>query len=91
MLIKTDANGNEEWNKTFWGRTYDDKVSYVQQTSDGGYVLAGSVGEYSEEGHANALLIKIDPETSTPGFEIFAAMSSIVIIAIILFLKRKIE
>ena len=41
-LLKTDANGNEEWNKTF-GLDGFDSVYSVVQTSDGGYVLAGTI------------------------------------------------
>jgi len=41
-ILKTDANGNEEWNKTF-GLDGFDSVYSVVQTSDGGYVLAGTI------------------------------------------------
>ncbi len=41
-LLKTDANGNEEWNKSF-GLDGFDSVYSVVQTSDGGYVLAGTI------------------------------------------------
>ncbi len=37
FIIKTDANGNEKWNKTFDGFS----LYSVQQTSDGGYILGG--------------------------------------------------
>jgi hypothetical protein len=37
-LVKTDANGNVEWNKTYNG----DDFNAVVQTSDGGYVMAGA-------------------------------------------------
>ncbi len=40
-LIKIDNNGNREWYKVFGGK-YSDYAYSVQQTSDGGYVLAGS-------------------------------------------------
>jgi hypothetical protein len=57
-LIKTDANGNHQWNKTFGGPGNDDAHS-VQQTSDGGYILAGSIDlQYP---NYDAWLIKTDP------------------------------
>ncbi|AZA48561.1 T9SS C-terminal target domain-containing protein [Chryseobacterium carnipullorum] len=41
VAIKTDPNGNIEWRKSFGGS--DDEVAYsVKQTTDGGYILAGS-------------------------------------------------
>ncbi|VVB92511.1 Uncharacterised protein [uncultured archaeon] len=38
-LVKTDENGSEKWNKTF---DAEGSASFVQETSDGGYVLTGS-------------------------------------------------
>ncbi len=55
-LIKTDSNGNEDWNKT-WGREYCDGAIGGQQTSDGGYVLAGW-GRWSPSWDTDFWLIK---------------------------------
>ena len=39
-LVKTDASGNMQWNKTYGG-TGTDEALYLVQTSDGGYAIAG--------------------------------------------------
>jgi len=38
-LVKTDANGNIEWSRTFGGSAIDDGMSVIQ-TADGGYAIA---------------------------------------------------
>ena len=40
-VVKTDANGIKEWDKTFGGNHYDD-LRDIRQTSDGGYILGGT-------------------------------------------------
>ncbi|MDH5461789.1 MAG: hypothetical protein OEX09_06175, partial [Candidatus Bathyarchaeota archaeon] len=39
-LVKTDANGNSMWNRTYGGTSMD-AASSVIQTNDGGYALVG--------------------------------------------------
>jgi hypothetical protein len=64
-LVKTDENGVEQWNRTFgivgpygggddWGRS-------VQQTTDGGYIIAGST-DFGGHLTSRAYLVKTDSE-----------------------------
>jgi len=59
-LIKTDAEGQVDWSKIFGGVNNDVGQS-VQQTSDGGYILAGWTASSSAE-IFDAWLIKTDSE-----------------------------
>jgi len=43
FLLKVDANGNEQWNRTYAGRGYFQGNS-VQQTADGGFIMTGYGG-----------------------------------------------
>jgi hypothetical protein len=60
-LIKTDANGNELWNRTFERWDDNDAVgNSAQQTSDGGYVIIGSTIYNSVVDYKCILQIKTD-------------------------------
>jgi len=57
-LLKTDASGTEEWNKTFGGSDRDAGRS-VQQTLDGGFILTGVTSSYGA-GSYDIWLLKTD-------------------------------
>jgi hypothetical protein len=49
-VVKLDQSGAKLWDKTFGGSDLDE-AHFVQQTSDGGYIVAGFT--YSEDGDIN--------------------------------------
>jgi hypothetical protein len=59
-LVKTDAQGNVLWEKTFGGSAYDWGGS-ARQTADGGYVLVGATESYGV-GSYDVYLVKTDKD-----------------------------
>jgi uncharacterized delta-60 repeat protein len=57
-VLKLDANGNIQWQKTYGGSD-DDKAYSIQQTSDGGYIVAGSTRSFGA-GYNDVWVLKLD-------------------------------
>ncbi|UCG37343.1 MAG: hypothetical protein JSV64_03465 [Candidatus Bathyarchaeota archaeon] len=57
-LVKTDASGNHQWNKTYGGSLADGAFSIVK-TDDGGYALAGYTYSFGA-GEEDVWLVKTD-------------------------------
>ena len=59
IKIQSGSRGLIDWSKTFGG-DYDDIASSVVQTSDGGYIITGSM--VTPEKQSDILLIKLDAD-----------------------------
>ena len=57
-LLKLDSNGDIEWQRAYGGNE-DEYTSSIQQTSDGGFVLAGSTDSFGN-GFRNGWVLKLD-------------------------------
>src|SRR5690606_7352378 len=73
-LIKTDSSGNTLWTKTFGGADWYLGRS-VQQTSDGGYIIAGTSWSFGE-GDDDVYLIKTDVSGDTIWIKTLAGRDS---------------
>jgi uncharacterized protein (DUF2147 family) len=58
LLYKLDANGNKQWRKNYGG-TFNDEAYSIVQTSDGGYIVAGTTESFTHGG-IDFLLYKLD-------------------------------
>ncbi len=57
-VLKLDANGNVEWQKTY-GSSRNEGAFSIQQTSDGGYIVAGGTSSFGA-GDYDFWVLKLD-------------------------------
>jgi hypothetical protein len=61
LILKLSSDGEIEWQRTYGGSGHDSADS-IQQTDDGGYIIAGSISNYPEwggESEQNIWVLKI--------------------------------
>jgi len=58
-ILKIDSKGNIDWQKTYGGGR-DEEGSFIQNTHDGGYIVAGSTNTYGAGGF-DFLVLKLYP------------------------------
>ena len=68
LILKLDSSGNLQWGKIIGGNGYDNANS-AQQTSDQGYIIAGST-ESNQIGNYDLLLIKLSKTGNTEWIKI---------------------
>jgi hypothetical protein len=73
-LVKTDSNGNMQWNMTYGGAN-DDEARTVIQTSDAGYTLAGYTNSFGSA-DSDYWLVKTDASGSIQWNRTYGIVSS---------------
>ena len=66
LIIKLDENGNEQWIKIYGSSSGWEYASSIQQTSDGGYIVAGQTDSYGT-GRYDMWILKLDENGNGPG------------------------
>jgi len=62
-ILKLDANGELVWQKNFGGDSSDGAFA-IQQTSDGGYIVAGNTESFGA-GKSDVYILKLDTDGNT--------------------------
>ena len=60
LVIKLDSNGAITWQKTYGSSTMEEYAKYIQQTSDGGYIIGGIVHSYEPSNIQDFWILKLD-------------------------------
>jgi len=63
MLVRTNGDGNSTWTRTYGGPNWDECTS-VQQTSEGGYILAGYTDSFGA-GDYDFWLVRVNVDGDT--------------------------
>jgi len=86
-LVKTDASGNREWNRTYGGEVNDRAYSLVE-TSDGGFALAGETDSFGAGG-SDFWLIKTN-EQGVPEFPSWTILPLFLMVTLfVIYFKKK--
>ncbi|GEM_PF-1683900 len=63
-ILKLDASGDTLWTKTYGG-LYNDYANSIKQTSDGGYIVAGTKNYVSINASRDIWILKLDQHCDT--------------------------
>ena len=59
-IIKLDSNAQILWQKTFGGYNHE-YLNWIEQTSDGGYIITGCLASYGNGGYYDVWVLKLNP------------------------------
>ena len=77
-VLKMDAQGNPQWQRTFGGLGYD-AFGSIQQTSDGGFIVSGYLQTNPRVSDTtDAFVLKLDADGNSPHCHIMDASSPVV-------------
>ena len=74
-LMKTNANGDSLWQKTYGGESHDHGYS-GQQTTDGGYIIAGHTGSFRN--NAEAYVLKTNGSGNISNHVVYTTISNVI-------------
>jgi hypothetical protein len=63
-VVKTNANGDTLWTRTYGGKKQDEARS-IKQTADGGYILSGTTKSFGDSINGDAYVIRLKPNGDT--------------------------
>jgi predicted secreted protein len=88
-LVKTDASGTVQWDKTYGG-TNEEHAYALVQTTDGGYALAGFTASFGA-GNYDFWLVKTDASGVVPEFPSSMILAALLVVAssAVILVKRK--
>jgi hypothetical protein len=86
-LVKTDANGNMEWNQTY-GESEEEVAYSLVEASDGGFAIAGYTGSFGA-GEADFWLIKTDEYGIIPEFPSWTILPLLLAATLTVIIYRK--
>jgi len=69
-LLRLDREGNVEWSRAYGGAGWDDFAT-VQQTGDGGYIVAGNTASIGSGHSSNGWIAKLNAEGSVVWQKVF--------------------
>ncbi len=76
LVIKTDASGDTMWTKVY-GHPYNDNATSIEQTSDGGYIVGGTM-DIGGLGYLEAALMKLDSVGNVAWIRLFSYLYNFV-------------